>query len=95
MMTISPDLVCLRMHAPWPSTITGPLARVPIQTAAAQAVHGKGGVRQGLARMLPALHAAMLCLALSVCLVFFVRCVCVIELSALPPAPRRCLQRLL
>jgi len=66
----------------------------PIQTAAAQAVHGKGGVRQGLARMLPALHAAMRCLALSTCLGFFVRCVCVIKLNVLPPAPRRRLQRL-
>ena len=66
----------------------------PIQTVAAQAVHGKGGVRQELARMLPALHAAMRCLALSACLVFLIWCVCVIEPSVLSPAPRRRLQRL-
>jgi len=53
-----------------------------------------GGVRQGLIRMLPALHAAMRYLALSTCLVFFVQCVCVIELSVLPQAPRQRLQRL-
>ena len=75
MMTISLDLVCMRL---------GRSHVRPIQTSAAQAVHGKGGVWQGLARMLPALHAVMRCLALSACLVFFVRCVCVV----LPPVPR-------
>jgi len=83
------------LHAPWqhraPSRDRSHVR--PIQTAVAQAVHWKGGVGQGLSRMLPALHAAMRCLALSACLVFFVRCVCVIKLSVLPPAPRQRLQR--
>jgi len=56
----------------------------PIQIIAARAVYGKGSVRQGLACILLALHTATQCLALSACLVCFVWCVCVIELSVLP-----------
>ena len=61
----------------------------PIQTAGAQAVHGKGGIRRGLTRMLLALHAATRCLALSACLVFLVQRAGVIKLSVSPPAPRK------
>jgi len=92
MMTTSPDLVCVRLGNTKHHHGT---ARTCVPSRPLQRrVHRKGGVRQGLARMLPALHAAMRCLALSACLVFFVRCVCVIKLSVLSPAPQRRLQRL-
>ena len=90
--TISPDLVCMR---------TGNTERHPgtactcvIHTAGARVVHGKWGVRRGLARMMLALRAALRCLALSVCLVLVVWYVCVITASVLPTAPLRRLQRL-
>jgi len=44
--------------------------------------------------MLLALHAATRGLALCACLVFFVQCVCVLEVSVLPPAPLRRRQRM-
>ena len=93
-MTNSPDLVCVRLgntkhHHGTVRTC------VPSRLLQRRLCTGKGVSGRGLlTMMLPTLHAAMRCLVLSACLVFFVRCVCVIELSVLPLAPRRRLQRL-
>ena len=77
--TISLDIVCMRIGNGAPSRDR--LHVRPIQTAGARAVHGKLGVMRGLPRMMLALHAAARCLALSACLVLFVRCVSGITVS--------------
>ena len=95
MTTVSPDLVCMRTgHWQHGAPSRDCLHVRPIHTAGARVVHGKWGVRRGLARMMLALRAALRCLALSVCLVLVVWYVCVITASVLPTAPLRRLQRL-
>jgi len=71
-LTISPDLACIfNTHLRHGTACSGVPSR-PL----ARAVGGHRCVRRVSARMLLALHAATRGLALCVCLVFFVLCVC-------------------